>query len=174
MIFVTLGTQDKEFRRLLQGVFDLNIEDEIFIQSGSTKFKIVDQLSENSSIPELLRSKSEKNYLIYSYIDKEVFEEYMQKASVIISHAGVGTIVQGLKLNKPMIIVPRREKYKEHVNDHQLEIVETFKNEKYIISVEDTADLEKAITEAKAFKPNKFISNNEKFNDELQKLIEEN
>ncbi len=135
MIFVTLGTQDKEFRRLLQGVFDLNIEDEIFIQSGSTKFKIVDQLSENSSIPELLRSKSEKNYLIYSYIDKEVFEEYMQKASVIISHAGVGTIVQGLKLNKPMIIVPRREKYKEHVNDHQLEIVETFKNEKYIISV---------------------------------------
>ena len=39
MIFVTLGTQDKHFPRLLEAVEKLNINEKIIAQTGSTDYK---------------------------------------------------------------------------------------------------------------------------------------
>ena len=64
-----------------------------------------------------------------------------------------------------------RKQYKEHVNDHQLQITENFAKEGYIIELKDDEKLQDALEKAKVFQPNKYISNHDRFNDELEKII---
>ena len=99
MIFVTLGTQDKSFKRLLKAVekeiINGNIKEKVVVQAGYTKYK--------SDVME-----------VFDTISKDEFEEYMEKASLIITHGGVGSILTALELNKKVIAAPRLAKYKEH------------------------------------------------------------
>ena len=148
MIFVTLGTQDKTFPRLLEAVEQIDTEQEIIMQVGSTEFKT-----------------KKKNIKIYKYLSPKKFNEYMIKAEVIITHAGVGTIIQGLKLHKKMIVAPRLKKFKEHVNDHQMQILQTFSESGYILPLNDFSQLDKLLK--KKFTPKKFVSNNERFINKL-------
>lgn len=145
MILVTLGTQDKQFTRLLDQIEKLIekkvIKEEVIVQAGHTKYE-------------------SKNMKIFDYVSKKELEKYMMDANYIITHAGVGTIFDCLKKDKKVIAVPRLSKFKEHNNDHQLEIVEEFEKEKLIIPVYEITDLEKAIKKIKSFKPNKYKSNN--------------
>lgn len=126
------------------------------MQTGSTQFET-----------------DKKNIEIYDYISLEQFNTYMKKARVVITHAGVGTIITGLKMNKKMIVAPRLKQYNEHVNDHQLQILETFAKDKYIIPLKDFTKLEELINID--FEPKKFESNNENFinqlDDEINKLL---
>lgn len=154
MIFVTVGTQDKQFQRLLNAVEKLDIQEEIIIQRGSTKFQT-----------------KKKNIKVYKYLSNSKYEKIMKDASVIITHAGVGTIIDGLKLHKKMIVAARLQKYKEHVNDHQLQLLETFSEAGYIIPLYDFDKLQTLIE--KEFKPKEFISNNEIFNNKLFEEINE-
>ena len=148
MIFVLLGTQDNSFERLLKELDRLKknkiIKEKIIVQAGHTKYE-------------------SDNMEILDFIDKDKFSEYQDKADLIITHGGVGSILSSLGKNKKVIAVPRLEKYGEHVNDHQLDIVENFSNKGYIIGVKDVKELEKAYKDIKKFKPNKYISNNDKF-----------
>ena len=65
--------------------------------------------------------------------------------------------------------MPRQKKYNEHVNDHQKQLIETFASQGYIIGIKEVADLEKALKQAKEFRPKKYISNTEN----MIRLIEE-
>ena len=145
MILVTLGTQDKEFTRLLKEIDKLIskkiIKDEVIVQAGYTKYE-------------------SKNMKVFDYVDSDVFNNYVEKADLIICHAGVGTIFDCIKKNKKVIVVPRLAKFNEHNNDHQLEITKEFEKKGYVLSVYDIKDLEKVIDKSKKFKPNKFVSNN--------------
>lgn len=158
MIFVTLGTQDKKFKRLLEAVEKLEIDEKIIVQAGSTDFE-----SEKMEIHKFLNSKK--------------FEQYMKEARIVITHAGVGTIISGLSMNKKMIVAPRKQEYKEHVNNHQEQILETFSKEGYIIPLSDFTKLKETIIEANNFIPKKFISNNKNFvkclDKEITRLIKE-
>ena len=78
MIFITLGTQDKHFDRLLKAVYKLETDEKIVAQIGSTEFK---------------SSKPEDKFEIHKFLSNEEFEKYMDEARVVITHAGVGTIV---------------------------------------------------------------------------------
>ncbi|MBR3324658.1 MAG: glycosyl transferase family 28 [Clostridia bacterium] len=152
MIFVTLGTQDKKFPRLLQAVEQINTDERIIIQTGSTEYK-----------------SNKKNIKIYKYLSQEDFLDNMMRAEVIISHAGVGTIIQGLKLHKKMIVAARLKKYKEHVNDHQMQILKTFSEDGYILPLNNFDDLEKLINTE--FTPKEFKPNNQNFVKKLDKEI---
>lgn len=154
MIFVTLGTQDKQFVRLIEAVNKINTDEQIVAQVGST----------NCS-----KLKLRDNIKIYDYLSDNEFDKYMNNARIIITHAGVGTIIKGLKLNKTMIVAARLKKYKEHVNDHQLQILDNFSKEGYIIPLHNFEDLPKLI-EMK-FIPKEFKSNNKNFNDKLENII---
>lgn len=162
MIYVALGTQDKEFKRLIDIVKNFleetNSEEEIIIQYGNTKY----DYSFFDNFP---------NVKYFDFISPDVFDKYMIEADVVVTHAGVGTIINGLKKNKKLIVVPRLKKYKEHVNDHQLQITENFAKEGYIIELKDDEKLQDALEKAKVFQPNKYISNHDRFNDELEKII---
>lgn len=154
MIFVTLGTQDKKFKRLLDAVENLNIDEKIIAQVGSTQYK-------------------SKKMEVHEFISQEQFEKYMKEARIIITHAGVGTIIYGLKLGKTMIVAARRKEYKEHVNDHQMQILETFSKEGYIIPLNNFSNLSEKIQEAQNFRTKQFISNNKNFIKLLDNEIKE-
>lgn len=153
MIFITLGTQDKHFDRLLKAVYKLETDEKIVAQIGSTEFK---------------SSKPEDKFEIHKFLSNEEFEKYMDEARVVITHAGVGTIIYGLKKHKKMIVAARLKKYGEHVNDHQLQILQTFASEGYIIPLENFDDLPKLLE--MEFTPKEWKSNNNTFN---RKLFEE-
>ena len=158
MIFVTLGTQDKSFTRLLEGIEKeidkKNIKEKVIVQAGYTKY-------------------DSKKMEIYDYIPQDDFENYMKKADIIITHGGVGSILSALKMKKKIIAVPREEKYKEHENNHQLQIVEEFENKGYLIKVTDMKELKSAIEKAKKFNPKEYHSNNKKFMEKLEKELKE-
>ena len=144
MIFVTLGTNDEEFTRLLKAI-DKEIEkgtikEKVIVQAGCTKYQ-----SENMEIMDL--------------IPREEFDKYISECDLLITHGGVGSILAGINHNKKVIAVPRLAKYKEHGNDHQLQIVNNFSERKYILAVKDLNKLGKTIKKARKFKPQKFVSN---------------
>ncbi len=146
MIFVILGTQDKKFPRLLEEVekliLDGTIQEKVIVQSGNTPY--------HSKVMEIYSSLSPKKFL-----------SFMEQSDYIITHGGVGTILDALKMNKKIIAVPRRKEYKEHENNHQIQIVQKFNQEHYIIGCDEVEDLKKKIAKVSTFKPKTYAFNND-------------
>lgn len=157
MIFVTLGTQDKKFDRLVGYITDLvnekKIKDEVVIQSGCTE----------------VSCKKIKSFKQLSY---EEMLNYFKKCDILITHGGVGSITDALLLGKKVIAVPRRKKYKEAVNDHQKEIINAFVSDGYIKSSDSKEELYEVIKSMKNFKPKKYISNTDHFIKKLEEYME--
>jgi UDP-N-acetylglucosamine transferase subunit ALG13 len=61
-----------------------------------------------------------KNIKLLTHVKHSEFETLFNSASLVVSHAGMGTILTSLKLKKNLIIFPRLQQFCEHRNDHQL------------------------------------------------------
>ena len=109
---------------------------------------------------------------VFDLIPSEKFNQLLSTADVIITHGGVGSIITALKYDKKVIAVPRLAKYKEHINDHQKQIVTKFSALGYIIGVEDVTELERAYKKLPKFKPKKFTHDNSKMLSLVSELIE--
>lgn len=148
MIFVSLGTNDKSFSRLLDAIDkeieNGNIKDKVIVQAGYTKYE-------------------SKNMDIIDLMPMDLFNKNIESCDILITHGGIGTILDGLKLGKKIIAFPRLAKYQEHVNDHQSEIIEEFCSCGYILTGE-LSDLVSLIHKCKDFVPKGYKSNNYKFN----------
>ena len=159
MILVTLGTQDKTFPRLLEAIQKQidkgNLKDKIVVQAGSTKFE-------------------SKDMEIFDLIDRDKFTELIKECDLLITHGGVGSIINGLKNNKKIIAAPRLEKYGEHTNDHQLQIIEKFSDSGFIIPLYDFDSLDKILKDIKKFKPKKYKSNTENMIKLIENYIDNN
>ena len=144
MILVTLGTQDKEFTRLLDAIQTQikkgKIKDRVVVQAGCTNYKSNDME-------------------IFDLIPMDEFKKLVKECDLLISHGGVGSIIAGLDNNKVVIAAPRLKKYGEHVNDHQLEIINEFVKRKHILALNDFNQLDKILEKAKTFKPKEYKSN---------------
>lgn len=159
MIFVALGTQDKSFERLLK-IIDENIQnkvinEEVIVQAGYTKYK-------------------SNNMKIFDYVSMDDFNKYINECSLFITHGGVGNILSALKVNKKIIAVPRLAKYKEHTNDHQLQIVNNFYEKGYILRLLENDDFKDVYGKSKTFVPKKWVSNNEIFLNKIKEYIDIN
>lgn len=159
MIFVTLGTQDKPFPRLLEKIEEQikkgNIKEEVIVQAGYTKF--------------------ESKYMkILGMIPMEEYNEYMKKCDLLITHGGVGSIFDALKLGKKIIGCPRLKKYGEHLNDHQIQLIESFHEKGYLLAYNEEDDLAEILKKVKKMKPIKYKSNNQKMLDIITNFIENN
>ncbi len=154
MILVILGTQDKPFVRLLnaveQQVVSGAINEEVIVQAGNTKY-------------------SSDNMQIMDLIPMDELKKLMSVANLIITHGGVGSIIDALKLKKRVIVCPRLQKYGEHINDHQIEITENCLEKGYICVFNDGDDLGEVIEKARHFTPNEYVSNT----GNIVKIIEE-
>ena len=144
MIFVTLGTQNNSFHRLLEEVQKLidnkKIKEEVIVQKGYTKFE-------------------SKDMKLFSEVSQDEFNKLIDQASIVITHGGVGSIITAINKKKKVIAVPRLRKYNEHVNDHQIEIIDSFNEKGYIIGIHSVEELGKALEKAKNFKPQKYVKN---------------
>lgn len=154
MILVLLGTQNNSFHRLLEEIQRLIqkkiIQEKVIVQAGYTKY-------------------SSNDMQILDFISNEELDKLQQQADLIITHGGVGSILQSIKKGKKVIAIPRLSEYQEHVNDHQKEIVELFNQKGYILGIQGIEELEKAIRQEKEFKPKKYQTNNE----QMLKIVEE-
>ncbi len=157
MILVTLGTQDKSFKRLLDAVqreIDKgNIKERVVVQAGYTEYE-------------------SKDMEILDFVDREKFDELINECDILITHAGVGSILTGLNKMKVVIAAARLSKYKEHINDHQIQIVEKFDRLGYIIPLKDFNRLDKVLAKARKFKPKKYVSNTENIIKHLEDFID--
>lgn len=153
MILVLLGTQNNSFHRLLEEIeknIDAgNITDKVVVQAGFTKYK---------------SNKME----IFDMIPQEELDKLIKEADLVITHGGVGSIMAAVKQGKKVIAVPRLKKYGEHVNDHQLEIIETFKKQGIIIGINNVTELAQALKDAETLK----VSSTDFDTD--QKIVQEN
>jgi UDP-N-acetylglucosamine transferase subunit ALG13 len=148
MILALLGTQDRPFPRLLatieKGIEDGIIADEVVIQAGHTAYK----------------PKTEQMKML-TYLSSDEYENLASEADLIIAHGGVSAIFDGLYQGKTVIAAPRLQKYKEHLNDHQLQIVSVLEKEGYILALYENSDLGTVLQAATDFKPKQYISQTE-------------
>lgn len=145
MILVTLGTQDKQFYRILEALEDKLarnlIKDEVVVQAGcSADFK-------------------SKYMKIFDLIPMDEFDDMIKNCDLLITHGGVGSIITGLKNDKKVIAAARLSKYNEHVNDHQLQIIDNFSKNGYILKLDNFDNIDKLIEQSYKFKAKKFKSN---------------
>lgn len=152
MILVTLGTQKEQFTRLLDYIEKSNIKDEIIVQAGYTKY--------NSS-----------KMKIFDFIPYEEMNKYIDAADVVITHSGTGSVLMPLKKGKKVIVCARLQKYDEHVDDHQKQLLEVFKEEGYVLELDENNSLDDLMKEIKNFKPKKYKSNTENFINKLKEEI---
>lgn len=153
MILVTLGTQKQPFTRLLNAIENSDINEEIIVQAGYTRY-------------------DSKKMKIFDFISYEEMGKLVDNANIIITHGGTGSIVGPLKKNKKIIAVARLSKYGEHVDDHQIQIVDMFADVGYIMKYEDGDNLNDIIKEIRTKKMLKFKSNTKSFIKSLKEEIE--
>lgn len=113
-----------------------------------------------------------RNYKSFHLLGREEFQEYMEKSDLVITHAGTGSVIPPLKLGKKVIIVPRREKFKEHLDDHQLELRDVFTDAGYTLSANNKEELIEALHQIETFVPKEFRSNNSHVNKIVIDFIE--
>ena len=160
MIFVTVGTHEQPFNRLIQKVDELKrdgiIKDDVIIQTGFSTY--------------------EPKYCQWSkLISYQQMVKNVADARIVITHGGPASFIMPLQIGKTPIVVPRQHQFNEHVNDHQVEFVRNVAERMgTIIPVEDIRKLAKVIEnydEIVAKMGHEMSSNNEKFCDELKKIV---
>lgn len=154
MIFITLGSQKFQFNRLLKAVDELKTDEEIFAQIGYSDYKPV-------------------NFKYKEFLDRDEFADVMSKADIVITHGGTGAIIGAVKMGKKVIAVPRLKKYGEHVDDHQIQLIEQFGNLNLICACMDgNLDLAKAIDIVKKTGYKHYTGNTETIIKSLEEFIE--
>lgn len=158
MIFITLGSQKFQFNRLLKAVDELC---EKGIIAGEDVFA---QIGYSDYLP--------KNFSYKKFLDRDEFSDEMGKADIVITHGGTGAIIGAVKKDKKVIAVPRRAKYGEHVDDHQLQLVGQFKELQLICECDDAEKIGEALENVKKTKYKKYVSNTKNIIDSIEEFIE--
>lgn len=162
MIFVTVGTHEQPFNRLLKKIDELKeegiIQDDVFIQTGFSTFE-------------------PKNCKWSKLIPYQQMVENVAAARIVITHGGPASFIMPLQIGKTPIVVPRQYQFNEHVNNHQVEFTRNVAQRMgSIIFVEDIQTLGEIITSYDQIisrMEHGMNSNNAKFNEDLEKLVDE-
>lgn len=160
MIFVTVGTHEQPFNRLIKAVDELKkegiITEDVIMQTGFSTY--------------------EPKYCKWSkLIPYQQMIKNVEDARIVITHGGPASFIMPLQIGKTPIVVPRQYKFGEHVNDHQVEFARNVAERMgTIIPVEDISTLGEVIKnydEIVAKMGHGMSSNNEKFCKELETIV---
>ena len=162
MIFVTVGTHEQSFNRLIRAIDDLKekdvIEEDVVIQTGFSTYE-----------PKFCKWSK---LISFKEMEKNVME-----ARIVITHGGPSSFIMPLQVGKIPIVVPRQKKFEEHVNDHQIGFCKTVESRQgNIIVVEEITELENIILNYKsiiASMPTELKSNNSRFNENIENIVKE-
>ncbi|AUI76846.1 glycosyltransferase [Lactobacillus helveticus] len=162
MIFVTVGTHEQPFNRLIKKVDDL-------VANGNIKEKVIVQTGFSTYIPEQCESHKMMSF--------EEMQKKLRDARIVITHGGPSSFIEALQFGKVPIVVPRQEKFNEHVNNHQVDFTKLIaKRMNNIIPVYDINDLGQTIDNYGQIAKTKNAgesSNNKQFNQKLEKIVDE-
>ena len=158
-IFVTVGSQKFQFNRLLKAVDDLckkNVidKDNVFAQIGYSDYR-------------------PKYYKFKEFLNADEFDNNMDKCDIVISHGGTGSIIEAIKKGKKIIAVPRLARYKEHVDNHQIQLLKKFEDANYICVCSDTGNLKQALDTVKKTEYKQYKSNASVIIEDIRNYIEE-
>lgn len=147
MIFVILGTQKFQLNRLLRKL-------DKYIEQGLITEEVVAQIGFSDYLP--------KHFMHYDFLNKEEFDQMIAEADVVIAHSGVGSIITALGAGKPVVVFPRLSRYKEHIDDHQLDIAHAFSKKKYVLCCNEEDSLLDKIEESRTFHFETYVSQRER------------
>ena len=162
MIFVTVGTHEQPFDRLVKTVDELKrdgiITEDVIMQTGFSTY--------------------EPKYCQWSkLIPYQQMIKNVEYARIVITHGGPASFIMSLQIGKTPIVVPRQYRFDEHVNDHQVEFARNVAERMgTIIPVEDIStlgDVIKKYDEIVAKMGHGMRSNNEKFCSELDEIVDD-
>ncbi len=162
MIFVTVGTHEQQFNRLVEQMDKLVqngiISEEVFIQTGYSTFQ-----------PKYCRWQQWLSY--------QDMLAYVNKARIVITHGGPSSFIMPLQIGKTPIVVPRHAKYNEHINDHQVKfctaVAEQYKSIVLVENIEKLGDVIASYNEIILNMSEGQASNNAHFNEKLDCLVNE-
>lgn len=161
MIFVTVGTHEQPFDRLIRAVDELKrdgvITEDVIMQTGFSTY--------------------EPKYCQWSkLIPYQQMIRNVEAARIVITHGGPASFIMPLQIGKTPIVVPRQKQYDEHVNDHQLEFARNVAERMgTIIVAEDTdrlGELVENYDEIVAGMGHGMSSHNGEFCEELEKIVD--
>ena len=160
MIFVTVGTHEQPFNRLVECMDGLKkdgtIEEEVIIQTGYSTYE-----------PKFCKWQK-----LFPY---QEMIKLVDKARIVITHGGPSSFIMPLQIGKIPIVVPRKHEYNAHVNDHQVAFSKAVAERMgTIIVVEDMDKLGETVAKYNnivAAMPTDMKSNNAKFCEELEKIV---
>lgn len=157
MIFVTVGTHEQSFNRLIEEVDKLVlnkiINEKVIIQKGYSTY-----------CPSFCET--------YDFLNYDDMVKFQKQARIIITHGAPASFIYSLSLGKPTIVVPRQFKFGEHVNDHQLIFSKKVSKKYGFPVIEDVSELGNCIRYCNEAS-NKFVSNNSRFVEELFSIMED-
>jgi UDP-N-acetylglucosamine transferase subunit ALG13 len=127
VIVVTVGTHHQPFTRLIRALPSLP-SDELVVQYG------------HSPSPPRRSAREAIPFLAYDRL-----AALMDAADVVVTHAGVGSVLTALRMGHTPIVVPRLERFDEHVDDHQVELTQSLEETGRVIAVWEMAELASAV-----------------------------
>jgi UDP-N-acetylglucosamine--N-acetylmuramyl-(pentapeptide) pyrophosphoryl-undecaprenol N-acetylglucosamine transferase len=131
LILLTLGTHEQPFPRALALVESIASREDVLIQHGHTP-------------PPVWCPPSRR----FDFLPYDRLVELMRVADGVVCHAGVGTIMTALALGMTPVVVPRLERYGEHVDDHQLQIAAAF-SERGFVQLATDGDIAASLVQAR-------------------------
>ena len=161
MIFVTVGTHEQPFDRLVECIDQLkkegSIQEEVIMQTGYCTYEPV-------------CCKWQK---LFSY---QEMVRLIEEARIVITHGGPSSFIMPLQIGKTPIVVPRQHQFNEHVNDHQVSFAKTIADRMgTIIVIENIEELRAAIQNYDAIvsqMKSGLKSNNSRFNESLSAIVD--
>lgn len=162
MIFVTVGTHEQPFDRLVKKIDELKrdgvIREDVFIQTGFSTYE-----------PQHCRWSK-----LIPYAD---MVKYVAEARIVITHGGPASFIMPLQIGKVPIVVPRQSRFGEHVNDHQVafaeNVAERMENIIPVFEIETLAQILSEYEDIVSRTRKDMQSNNQIFNARIQDVAEE-
>lgn len=140
MILALVGTHEQPFDRLLRAVDELPTDELRVVQTGHSHYA-----------PAACEA--------HGFLPFDEVKRLMTAASVVITHAGTGSVMLALSLGRKPVVVPRLRRFGEHVDDHQVQLVETLAEDGLVVpwlpgeALADRVAEAQAATASRAIRP---------------------
>lgn len=127
-----MGSHTQGFSRLVEEMDRIapQLNEQVTTQIGFTRF-------------------TPRNTQYFKFVDEETMDKLMDEASLIVTHGGAASVMKAVFRGKPTVVVPRLRRFREHIDNHQLELAEALSERGSVITVENIADLKQAIEKAR-------------------------
>jgi beta-1,4-N-acetylglucosaminyltransferase len=126
VIYITVGTHHQRFDRLLGALGPLADLDRLVVQHGP-----------GPPPPEA--------DVAVPFVSAREAVAYVERARVVVTHAGVGSFLVARRAGHIPVVVPRLHRYGEHVDDHQAELARALERAGELIAVWDVVRLAEAV-----------------------------